>query len=80
MACFNYARAKQYSEASTKKCKHACKDDITCTGGIHQHLADKCYHFGVEGALDKECTGRTNGLGQSHGFVCNGLPGLNSMI
>ena len=44
--------------------------DFACTGGYHWHHGDICYHFGVEGAVDNECKGRTNGNGQSHGFSC----------
>ena len=77
--CSNHPRSKQYSEASTENCRQACQKDITCTGGYHWHHGDICYLFGVQGALDKECTGRKNGMGQSHGFVCSGIPGRNSM-
>ena len=83
--CPNHPKSKQYSEKSTERCKDTCKRDLSCTGGYHWHHGDVCYHFGVEGAVDDECKGRTIGGGQSHGFDCRAIPGthlnvLNALI
>ena len=70
-------KAKQYPEQSTDRCREACKIDLSCTGGHHWHFGGVCLHFGVEGAVDGECEGRTVGGGQSHGFDCRASPGTN---
>ena len=78
--CPNHPKSKQYSEKSTERCKDTCKIDLSCTGGYHWHHGDVCYHFGVEGAVDDECKGRTIEVvspPQSHGFDCRAIPGKN---
>ena len=74
MACFNYARAKQYSEASTARCRAACMDNLACTGGYHWHQGDICYHFGVEGSAGNECPGIRKSE-SANAFLCSGIPG-----
>ena len=49
-------------------------DDLDCTGGFHWHSGDICYHFGVEGAIDNECTALIKTF-EANAFVCSGIPG-----
>ena len=69
--CLNHPKSKQYSEASTYKCREACKKDLACTGGYHWLKGDICYHFGVEGASDLECKSLAFAEGHANAFDCS---------
>ena len=79
MYCTNHARSKQYSETSTDRCREACKNDVSCTGGYHWRQGSICYLFGVEGANDNKCTGRKDCQVCSN-FVCSGIQGKKSNV
>jgi len=76
-ACLNVLNANHHREVSAYNCMEACREDVACTGGFHFHtsfdparITDTCHMFGVKGAIDKKCIGRTIWL-ESTGFICN---------